>query len=135
MGGMKAMEQWREVAINMLPELRSEAGEAESPMSFWLEVVYKFDDAYEFPRNEDFIKRVYAYADWCLKQEGGGSAPEHLPTCVVICFWEHIPTCKAAREDMPRWFSFDEVIANEHFFKYSITEEEFEELKGLYVKV
>jgi hypothetical protein len=119
----------------MLPELGSEAGEAESPMSLWLEIVYKFDHAYELPRNEDFIKRVYAYADWCLKQEGGRSVPEDLPTCVVTCFWEHIPTCKAAREDMPRWFSFDEVTANEHFFKYLITEEEFEELKRLYGKV
>jgi hypothetical protein len=128
------MEEWREVAINMLPELQSEAGEAESPMSLWLEIVYKFDDAYESPRNEEFIKRVYAYADWCLEQKGGETASEHLPTCVVTCFWEHIPTCKSAREDMPRWFSFDEVMANEHFFKYLITEEEFEELKGLYVK-
>lgn len=129
------MKEWRAVAINMLPELQSEAEESESPMGLWVEIVYKFDDAYEVPRNEDLIKRIYAYADWCLKQEGKPTAAEDLPTCVVTCFWEHIPTCKAARDDMPRWFSFDEIIANQHFFKYLITDEEFEELKALYVKI
>ena len=126
------MENWQQVALQMFPELRLEIEEAESPMSLWLEIVYNFDIAYERPRNEDFIRRVYEYADWCLQQEGGEDAGEHLPTCVVTCFWEHIPTSKAAREDMPRWFPLDEVIANQHFFKYRLTEEEFEEIKNLY---
>ena len=129
---IEEVEEWQEVAMQMLPELRSKIETAETPMSLWLEIVFSFDEAYEEPRNEDFIKRVYGYADWCLSHAVGETAAEHLPTCVAICFWEHIPTTKAARDDMPRWFSFEDVIANQHFFRYHLSDEEFEDLKGLY---
>jgi len=125
-------DQWREVAQRMLPELQSEIAEAETPMRLWIEIVFHFDAAYEEPRNESLIKRVYGYADWCLEQDIGERAQEHLPTCVVVCFWEHIPTCKAAREDMPRWFPYEEILANEHFFRYLLEDREWEELKELY---
>jgi len=118
--------------MKMLPELQSEIIGSETPMSLWVEIPYYFDEAYEEPRNESLIERIYQYADWCLGQDKGETAEEHLPTCVVTCFWEHIPTCKAARDDMPRWFSFEEVMANKHFFEYLLTEEEFEELKEIY---
>ncbi len=120
--------------MQMLPELESQIRTAESPMSLWLEIVFCFDEAYEEPMNEEFIKRVYGYADWCLLQPKGETAEEHLPTCVAVCFWEHIPTIKAPRDDMPRWISFDDVMLNQHFFKYRLTEEEFEELKLVYSK-
>jgi hypothetical protein len=116
----------------MLPELQAEIVGAESPMSLWIDIICSFDEAYEEPRNESLIRRVYEYADWCLYQKGGEIAAEHLPTCVATCFWEHIPTNRAARDDMPRWVSFGDVIVNEHFFGRLITEEEFERLKRLY---
>lgn len=118
--------------MNLLPELQSEIEEAERPMALWTEIIFYFDEAYEEPRNDDFIRRVYAYAAWGLEQDVGETADEHLPTCIAICFWEHIPTYKPARNDMPRWFSFEEVIANEHWFRASLSDEEFEELKGVY---
>ncbi len=102
-------------------------------MGLWTEIFFNFADAYMEPKNEDFIKRVYEYADWCLGQESEEDARFHLPTCVCICFWENIPTCKEARDDMPRWFSLDEVIGNQHFFKYLITDDEFEGIKRLYL--
>jgi hypothetical protein len=126
------MKEWQEVAMKMLPELQSEIIGSETPMSLWVEIPYYFDEAYEEPRNESLIERIYQYADWCLDQDKGETAEEHLPTCVVTCFGEHIPTCKAARDDMPRWFSFEEVMANKYFFEYLLTEEEFEELKEIY---
>ena len=45
-------------------------------------------------------------------------------------FFEHIPTIPAAREDMPRWFTFDEIAANKPLFLYSIGEATFENLLG-----
>ena len=95
------MEEWREVAINMLPELQSEAGEAESPMSLWLEIVYKFDDAYE-SQERRVHQEVYAPIGVLSKKAGDG-----FGTSAHVCsnlFWEHIPTCKSAREDMPHGF-------------------------------
>ena len=126
------MKEWQVVALQMLPELQSDIETAENPMSLWFEIVYAFDEAYEDPRNDDFIKRVYGYADWCLEQPQGETAEEHLPTCVAICFWEHIPTNNAARDDMPRWISFEDLILNQHFFKYSLTDQEFDDLKRVY---
>lgn len=121
--------------MKMLPELQSEIEEAGTPMSLWGEIIFYFDEAYEEPRNEDFIYRVYAYADWCLAQDVGQTAEEHLPTCVAICFWEHIPTFEPARNDMSRWISFEDVMLNQNFFKYRLSDEEFDELKGLYSNV
>lgn len=126
------MEQWQEAALRMPPELQSEIVAAESPMSLWLKIICSFNEAYEEPRNESLIRRVYEYADWCLRQEGGETAPELLPACVAVCFWEHLPTNRAAREDMPRWAPLGDVITNGHFFGRLISEEEFEGLKGLY---
>ena|SRR5437870_6656644 len=125
-------EHWREAAQRMLPEFQSEIAGAETPMGLWTEIIFHFDDAYEEPRNEDLIERIYGYADWCLEHDVGESAADHLPTCVAVCFWEHIPICKAAREDMPRWFSYEDFRANEHFFKYRLETEEWEELKQVY---
>jgi hypothetical protein len=129
------MKEWQVVAIQMLPELQSEIKEAQTPMALWVQAIFHFDEAYEEPRNDDFIRRIYAYADWCLNQDAGETAAEHLPTCVAICFWEHIPTFAPARDDMPRWISFDDVMANQHFFRYSLSDEEFDGLKGLYSNV
>jgi len=74
--GKKGMEDWRQVALRIFPELQPEVEGAENPMSLWLEIVLQFDTAYDTPRNEDFIRRVYESADWCLKQEGGKDARE-----------------------------------------------------------
>jgi len=125
-------EDWQLVALQMLPELRSEIETAKTPMSLWCEIVYAFDDAYDDPRNDDFIKRVYSYADWCVLQPAGETAEEHMPTCVAICFWEHVPANKAAREDMPRWVPFEDFVLNQHIFKYSLSDQEIEDLERVY---
>lgn len=101
-------------------------------MALWIEIVYYFDKSYEKPVNESFIKRVYEFQNWCLEQDGGETAAEHLPTCVTTCFWEHLPTNAAARKDMPRWFTLEDILSNQHFFSYSLTDENFRDLLDLY---
>jgi hypothetical protein len=128
------MEIWKHKALEILPEMKDEILESDNPMRLWIEIVLSFDEAYEEPRNESFIKRVYDYEEWCLAQDKSETAEEHLPTCVVTAFWEHIPTNQAARKDMPRWFSLEDVLANQHFFSYLLTDENFKELVDLYSK-
>ena len=130
------MQEWKIKAIEILPEIKTEILDSDEPMQLWLEIVYYFDMAYEEePRNESFIKRVYDYQDWCLEQdEEGKTAAEHLPTCVITCFWEHIPTKPFARQDMPNWFTLEDVLANQHFFRYSLSDENFKELIDLYTR-
>lgn len=128
------MQEWQRKALEVLPEMQDEIIESDNPMRLWIEIVLSFDEAYEESRNESFIKRVYDYEEWCLEQDKGETAAEHLPTCVATAFWEHIPTNQAAREDMPRWFSLEDVLANQHFFRYHLTDENFKDLVDLYSK-
>jgi hypothetical protein len=128
------MQEWKRMAFELLPELNAVISESDNPMGLWIEIVLSFDEAYEEPRNESFIKRVYEYEEWCLEQDKGETAAEHLPTCVVTAFWEHIPTNKASREDMPRWFRLEEVLENQHFFAYHLSAGNFEDLVDLFTK-
>ncbi len=128
------MQEWQLKGLEILPEIKEEILESDNPMQLWIEIVLAFDEAYEEPRNENFIKRVYDFENWCLAQDKGETAGEHLPTCVTTAFWEHIPTNRAAREDMPRWFSLEEVLANQHFFSYHLSAGNFENLVELYSK-
>ncbi|MDQ6786847.1 MAG: hypothetical protein M3033_08565 [Acidobacteriota bacterium] len=128
------MQEWKRKALEILPEIKDDILESDNPMYLWIMIVLAFDEAYEEPKNESFIKRVYDYEDWCLAQDKGETAGEHLPTCVVTAFWEHIPTNPAAREDMPRWFSLEDVLSNQHFFSYHLTDENFKYLVDSYSK-
>jgi hypothetical protein len=129
-----AMNEWQSMAMQLLPEMQSDVLRAETPMALWAELVHAFDEAYEQPKNDDFIKRVYRYADWCLTHDVGETAEQHLPTCVAICFWEHLVTNEAARKDMPRWITWDDVMANKHFFISHLSDGEFADLKRIYAE-
>ena len=123
------MARWRSAAIERLPELREIIASAENVMALWSELTAKFAAAYEAePRDEDLIARIYAYADWCATAPRCNDAANDPSTAVVIAFYEHIATIPAAREDMPRWFRFEEVADNRKIFCYLIGERECENL-------
>jgi hypothetical protein len=128
------MSDWLLKATELLPEMENEAGWEfiDSPMSLWHEIWWVFERAYEPPRDEGFIKRVYDFADWCSVQPRGCDASSDLLTCVAVCFYEHIPTHPAARADMPRWFKRDEVAQMRATFGYFLSAPEFEELLELF---
>src|SRR5690242_6827264 len=104
------MARWRAAAIQRLPEFREIVASAEHVMALWIELRWKFKEAYRDPRNDDLIRRIYSYADWCLDAPRNDDAGQDPLTAVTVAFYEHIPTWPAAREDMPRWFSV-EVVA------------------------
>jgi hypothetical protein len=89
--------EWREAAVDYFPELAADLALAENPMQFWIDLRLAFERAYSEPRNEALIQRIYGFAEWCL-QHGNpdAGAGEHLPTCVVVAFYEHIPALPAA---------------------------------------
>lgn len=135
------MQEWQRKALELLPEMQDEILESENPMQLWIELSLCFDEAYEEPKNESFIRRVYDYENWCLTQDAQTAkrdvterAENHLPTCVAVAFWEHIPTNKAAREDMPCWFSVEDVLASQDIFGYFLTDENFRDLIDMYSK-
>ncbi len=130
---------WRSKAGELLPELRNgllgdEIENAVSAMSLWLEIYHLFCHAYEEPRNDDLIRRVYTFADWCIErtQRPRVGAQDDLATCVMICFYEDIPSTEIARLDMPRWFTRSQIVQNESVFRYGLNEKEWRELLALW---
>jgi len=124
------MPPWRETALHMLPELTPEIREAENPYFLWFALQDAFKAAYEStPRDESLIRRIYEFSDWCITAPRGETAEDDLPTIVCTCFYEHIPTYPAARDDMPRWISYEEFLGTVHFFRYHLLEEDFLRLR------
>ena len=127
------MQSWRAKATELLPELEEDISSSDNPMGLWIEIAMEFDQAYEKPRNEDLIRRIHAYADWCLEHgERTERAKTDLPTCVAVCFYEHIPTREASRLDMPRWFTREDIVLMKDTFSYHLNPDEYERLLTLF---
>jgi hypothetical protein len=122
------MARWRAPAIERLPELRNAIAKAENVMSLWIELYIEFKRAYQEPRNESMIARIYSYADWCAQASRIDDAGRDPLTAVTVAFYEDIPQLQAARDDMPRWFRFNEVLRSKQVFAYSIGETAFNDL-------
>lgn len=123
---------WRVRAFEVFPEMAEVFEEVDTPMSLWLRLSDAFDSAYNEPRDEGLIQRIYDFADWCLVQPREKDADQDLLSCVAVCFFEHIPTRKASREDMPRWFTWEEVAGMRSIFSYHLADDEFDQLRLLF---
>lgn len=124
---------WKETAIRVMPEHATVLAEADTPYSLWIELWFLFEAAYREPRDVSLIERIYKYADWCELQPRGETADDDLLTCVSVCFYEHIPTCEAAREDLPNWFSKEDFINMRSVFRYFFNEDEFKKIEEEFV--
>jgi hypothetical protein len=121
---------WKSTASDLFPELRERFTDADTPYLLWFELLAAFEAAYdEVPPDESMIARIYQFCDWCIEAPGGETAADDLCTCAIVSFLEHVPEHPAAREDMPRWLSYEEVAESETFFAYHLGHAGFEELK------
>jgi hypothetical protein len=126
---------WKETALLMVPELMAPEltrtiDQAGTPYLLWFELWSLFKAAYNEPRNGSLIKRIYKYADWCEMQPRGATAVDDLLTCASVCFYEELPTCEPAREDMPNWFTEKDFRDMRDVFRYHFTDEEFEKIEA-----
>ena len=111
-------EEWRIEALRRFPTLAERLQDAETPYLLWFELRDAFECAYRTPRNEDMIKNIYGYSEWCFSQPAGKTADDDLATCVSVCFIEHIPEIPAAVEDMPRWFTRANILEMKEILSY-----------------
>ena len=123
---------WGKEAFTRFPDLIDRFDDVDTPYLLWFELTDAFTKAYKAPRNDDLIKRVYAFAEWCCSQPEGKTASDDLGTCVCCCFYEHIPESQEALEDMPRWFSRSDVLAMRQVFSYMTGEEGFQRILATY---
>lgn len=123
------MAKWRAEAIQRLPELRRIVADADSVMALWIELLWAFEKAYKAePPNDSLIARIYSFADWCVDAPRNADAGHDPLTAVVVAFYEDIPKFGPARDDMPRWFRYEEVAENRQIFSYFIGDKEFDAL-------
>jgi hypothetical protein len=119
---------WGKEAFNRFPELIDRFDSVDSPFALWFELRDAFTESYRAPRNEDLISRIYAFADWCCVQPSGTTAEDDLGSCVLVCFYEHIPESPEALEDMPRWFKLSDVHLMKETFSYMVGEDGFQRI-------
>ena len=119
---------WKAQALASLAELREEILEAGDPGALWVEIWLAFDGAYDEPQRPDLIRRIYEYAWWCLET----NEPDNLASCVCVALLEHIPDNPAARAEMPRWFTREEVLTMRDIFSYLIGPAEYDRLLELF---
>lgn len=123
------MALWRAEAAGRLPQLQSKIAAAETVMALWIELLRDFEEAYRStPPDEQLIAGVYSFADWCLLAPRNDDAGRDPTTAVVVVFHEHIATVPAARDDMPRWFTAEQVLQNRSVFGRFVDDSTFAEL-------
>lgn len=123
---LSKIADWRHTALQLLPELAEEIREAETPYLLWIDLRLVFEAAYRsLPLEDSLIQRIYQFGRWCFSQPRGKSAEDDLLTCVFVCFFEHIPDCKAALDDVTRWLSSDDFAVLEGVFKETMTKKSF----------
>lgn len=123
----------RRTAIERLPELAKEIGDATSPAGAWMAIEQAFQAAYDAePKNQDLISRVYAYADWRMKFGHKDEGDSDVRSVVDVCFYEMIPGDRKSLLDMPRWFTFEQAMAMRKRLDFVATDEQWEEVLRLY---
>ena len=122
------MARWRGEAIRRLPQLSRVIASAETLSGLWIDLLIAFEKAYRAdPPNEPIISGVYAFADWCL-QAPRNAHPGRDPVSAAILFYEDVVRFAPARDDMPRWFRYEEVAQNRELFTSVIGDEAYEAL-------
>jgi hypothetical protein len=77
---------WRRRAIDAFPELRRELNdkhEIYSVYALWFELLPRAAEVHR-RGDEDFLRRVYGFAEWCDRQTGD------LRNAVAVSFYEHL---------------------------------------------
>jgi hypothetical protein len=127
--GESNVARWRAAAIERIPELREVIASAENIFALWIDLSMGFARAYQRKSyDKALVAKIYSFADWCIQAPRGCLAERDPLTAVTVCFYEDIPTIPAARQDMPRWFTYEEVAENRAVFSYLIGDAEYDKL-------
>jgi hypothetical protein len=84
------MSLWRQQAFDRFPEFRTNLQRSKSPYAYWIDLQFAFAEAYR-KGDIDLFKRILDYSDWCFHAPRGKTAADDLPSCILSCFFEHMP--------------------------------------------
>ena len=100
------MSVWRRRALEAFPELRNELNdrhEISSIYELWFELLALTDEAHR-KKDDDFLRRVYGYAEWCRVQRD-----KDIWNSVGVCFYEHVLDEPSTRDTVIPWLSNDAI--------------------------
>lgn len=119
------MENWQAKAIQLLPEFRDLIEQKPSPVSLWIELFFRLQEAYD-EINDERIGRIYDYAAWCLKQPNTGNAETDVSSAAAVGLVETIPLDQRISDDLYRWMSAETFNGCESLFRYHLSDTEFQ---------
>ncbi|MCM2273680.1 MAG: hypothetical protein NDI75_02615 [Candidatus Didemnitutus sp.] len=121
------MSRWRKEAFDRLPECRKQLQQEKSPNLFFHELGEVLYQAH-LQQDEDLIRRIYQYAQWCLEAPRGKDASDDLLTMVTVSFFEHLPTHREVRKEIGRFLPKSVIEGMREVFLYHGTEEKYQEM-------
>ncbi len=103
-------------------------------MALWVEISSKLEKTYGTePRHDDFIRRIYEFAFWCLEQPQTNSAETDLSNAVAIAFLENVPLNLRTATDLHRWLSVEDFDGFASLFRYHLDEIELAKFRAEFV--
>jgi hypothetical protein len=120
------MSAWRRVAFEMLPEFRDEIAQAEKPMQLWVEIGFRFKDAFR-TGDDDLVRRFFKYAEWCI--DTANPHPTDASTAAWCAFYEHLSGVDGLPETLHRFMARSRFLQVKDAFGYHTSKEEFGRLQ------
>ncbi len=82
----------------------------ETPIQFWTSILLPTFFNAHLANQYETIERVYAFIEWTLWNEPiSTDILDAVWTANLTCFFENLPDCSAALEDLPNWFPYEEI--------------------------
>jgi len=80
------MDEWQSEALKTFPELQGQVNRTHGGIhGLWADIYSAMVAAYRAtPANDDFIRRVYEYAAWCVRQPQTGDAETDLSNATAV---------------------------------------------------
>ena len=121
------MDSWQSEALKRFPELRDRINQTGGGIhGLWAVIFSAVVAAYGTkPVNEDFIRRAYEYAAWCVRQPQTSDAETDLPSATAVGFLENLPLDHQVFGDLHRWLSVETFEGCKSLFCCHLSEEEY----------
>lgn len=125
---LRAMEGWREEALETLPELSRELEderEVFSPYAVWFKLLPRVCQAHR-DGDDKLLARIYALAEWCRSQP-----EQEIWNSVCVSFYEHLFDEAWMRPLVPRWLSDKAVADAWPLWEYRLAPDALAEVRAL----
>jgi hypothetical protein len=130
------MDEWQRQALKTFPELQSQINRTQGGIHcLWADLFSAMVAAYRAtPANEDFVRRVYEYAAWCIRQPQASDAETDLSSATAVGFLENLPLDQQVSNDLHRWLSVETFEGCKRLFCYHLSEEEYSKLHSDFIR-